>query len=93
MTISYDQYYIQQMSRLVEISNHDSNQLKYKIISNLKIIEYLFLLINLRIKSNSVLVFGIIIYGKIKKVDKSSPMQGLEPGQIKTQAAHFWNFL
>ena len=82
MTISYDQYYIQQMSRLVEISNHDSNQLKYKIISNLKIIEYLFLLINLRIKNNSVLVFGIIIYGKIKKVDKSSPM----PAGTRTRA-------
>ena len=38
MTISYDQYQSEQVSRLVEISNHDSKQVKYKIISNLKII-------------------------------------------------------
>ena len=42
------------VSRLVEISNHNSNQVKYKIISNLKIIEYFFLLINLRIKKATV---------------------------------------
>ena len=58
MTISYDQYQSEQVSRLVEVSNHNSNQVKYNMISNLKIIEYFFLLINLRIKSNSVLVFG-----------------------------------
>ena len=52
--------------------------MKYKIIYNFKIIEYLFLLINLKRKNPSVLVFGMIIYRKIKKFDERSPMQGLE---------------
>ena len=42
IAISYDQYQSEQVNRLVEISNHNSNQVKYKIISNLKIIEYFF---------------------------------------------------
>ena len=74
ITISYDQYQNEQVSRfLVEIGNHDSYQAKYKIISNLKIIEYFFLLINSKIKNPSVFVFGINIYGKIKRLIKGRP--------------------
>ena len=40
-------------------------QVIYKIMYNFKIIEYFFLLINSKIKKR-VLVFGIIIYEKIK---------------------------
>ena len=57
MTISYNQYQSEQVSKLIEISNHNSNQVKYKIISNLKITEYFVLLINLRIKKQQ--CFGI----------------------------------
>ena len=33
-------------------------------------LEYFFLLINLKIKENSVLIFGMIIYGKVKRLMK-----------------------
>ena len=82
MTISYDQYQSTQVSGLVEISNHNSNQVKYKIISNLKIIEYFFLLINLRIKKNNrVLVLGIIIYEKIKRLIKVRQRRDANPSR------------
>ena len=65
------------------MSNHNSNQVKYKIISNLKIIEYLFLLINLKVKKkkHSVLVFGIIVYEKIRSLIKGRPCRDLNPSR------------
>ena len=44
--------------------NHNSNQVKYLIISNFKIIEYLFLLISLKVKT-SIFVFGMMLWKNI----------------------------
>ena len=77
IAMSYDQYKSEHVRMSVEIGKTATvikNQVKYKIILNSKITQYFFLLSNLKIKKRaSVLVFGIIFYGKIKSLMNGRP--------------------